>query len=73
MSKIFWLEEVVEENPFGSSQFFWMDAGLCEGRKRETGVDVTTGQGVRFVQPPLNLQALHLHSRRFLIYSMDLR
>mmetsp|Transcript_25263 Transcript_25263/g.83482 ORF Transcript_25263/g.83482 Transcript_25263/m.83482 type:complete len:695 (-) Transcript_25263:1906-3990(-) len=56
MSKIFWLEEVVEENPFGSSQFFWMDAGLC----------------VRFVQPPLNLQALHLQSRRFLIYSMDL-
>eukprot|EP00960_Hanusia_phi_P062215 765092-Hanusia_phi.AAC.6 len=64
--------EVVEENPFGSSQFFWIDAGLCEGR-RETKGALTTCQGVRFVQPPLNLQALNLRSHRFLIYSMDLR
>ena len=38
-SKLYWLAEVAQENPYQTQRFLWMDAGLC----------------VRFVAPPLQL------------------
>jgi hypothetical protein len=39
MSKLYWLAEVAQEDPFETETFLWIDAGLC----------------VRFVTPPLQL------------------
>ena len=68
MSKLYWLAEVAQEDPFETETFLWIDAGLC----------------VRFVTPPLQLadvahaSAVHVSRdggddvavERFLVYAM---
>jgi len=54
MSKLYWLAEVAQEDPFKTKDFLWIDAGLC----------------VRFVDAPLQLQDVRSLLNRFLVYAM---
>jgi hypothetical protein len=54
MSKLYWLADVSEDNPFDTEHFLWIDAGLC----------------VRFVAQPLQLASVRPLLHRFLVYAM---
>lgn len=54
MSKLYWLAEVAQEDPFQTKDFLWIDAGLC----------------ARFVDAPLLLGDVRQLLNQFLVYAM---